>query len=172
MKTCSHCGLEKASDSFHSDRRSKDGLTRKCKACTSTYQEQYRAQNREMVLAKKRAYRKANREAEAVRHRAWAEKNHKSNVSYHRDWHLLRKYNLSAVEWDAMFEAQGRICAICGDPKSHSRNGWHTDHCHETNQVRGILCHHCNIALGHIRDSPDLALKLYSYLSGKLPFAA
>lgn len=42
-------------------------------------------------------------------------------------------------------------CVICG-----SQGPLVVDHCHMTNAVRGILCNHCNIALGHFKDDVDL----------------
>jgi hypothetical protein len=59
----------------------------------------------------------------------------------------LRKYGITLVEWEAMFERQERTCAICRRAQTNG-HGWHTDHCHETGKVRGILCHDCNVALG------------------------
>src|SRR6516164_1523586 len=59
----------------------------------------------------------------------------------------LRRYGLTPEQWEALFDSQGRACGICkrATPNGH---GWHTDHCHSTNKVRGILCHDCNIAVG------------------------
>lgn len=37
-------------------------------------------------------------------------------------------------------------CGICG--KGLDSLKWDIDHCHETNKVRGLLCHACNIWLG------------------------
>jgi hypothetical protein len=49
-------------------------------------------------------------------------------------------------------------CAICGDPATHY------DHNHVTGMVRGTLCARCNLALGHLRDRPELARLAALYL--------
>ena len=38
------------------------------------------------------------------------------------------------------------------------------DHCHETNQIRGLLCSSCNIGLGQFQDSIKLLSKAIDYL--------
>lgn len=35
-------------------------------------------------------------------------------------------------------------------------NNWHTDHCHTTGKVRGILCGWCNTALGKFQEDPNI----------------
>ena len=42
-------------------------------------------------------------------------------------------------------------CVICGSTEKLVVN-----HCHTTNQIRGMLCNHCNRGLGHFRDDPEL----------------
>lgn len=82
------------------------------------------------------------------------------------DTHLRKKYGITSLEKDAMLRAQGGNCAICGtaDPGVSS---WHTDHCHTTGSVRGILCTNCNRGLGHFQDSIENLQAAISYL--KLP---
>lgn len=58
---------------------------------------------------------------------------------------LSYRYGLSLDDWTHIFEEQGCKCAICG---THETKQWHTDHCHTTNKVRGILCAACNRNLG------------------------
>ncbi len=53
----------------------------------------------------------------------------------------------------------GASCAICG-----SLEDLKVDHCHETGEIRGVLCHHCNVALGHMRDDPERLRKAADYL--------
>ena len=38
------------------------------------------------------------------------------------------------------------------------------DHNHETNNVRGLLCHNCNVAVGHMQDDYKIAERLAKYL--------
>jgi len=59
----------------------------------------------------------------------------------------LRKYGITLEQWEALFDRQGRTCAICRRTEANG-HGWHTDHCHATGKVRGILCHDCNFAIG------------------------
>jgi hypothetical protein len=77
----------------------------------------------------------------------------------------LRKYKITPVEWDKLFEQQGKVCAICKDPYAGWKRGtWHTDHDHKTGIVRGILCHHCNHMLGAAKDNPDCLIEGAKYL--------
>lgn len=63
-----------------------------------------------------------------------------------------------------LLNKQGGVCAICAIPIS-GKNA-HTDHCHSTKEVRGILCRKCNLALGHVRDSTEVLRAMIKYLEG------
>lgn len=72
-----------------------------------------------------------------------------------------RRYGLTIDEYDALFEAQGGLCAICGEPDVTGRRVA-VDHDHVTGRVRGLLCGRCNMFVGLIeRGLLDAAL---SYL--------
>ena len=38
------------------------------------------------------------------------------------------------------------------------------DHNHTTGQVRGLLCHSCNVALGAVKEQEDILMACISYL--------
>lgn len=59
------------------------------------------------------------------------------------------RYGITVEDYNRMFAEQGGRCGICGSDKS-GRNGYHfaVDHCHNTGQVRGLLCIRCNASLG------------------------
>lgn len=80
-----------------------------------------------------------------------------------RDRYYLRRYGLTKEEADEI-KAQG--CAICGRTEAPGRwgNGMHIDHDHTTGIVRGVLCHGCNVSLGHFQDDPDLLEQAVAYL--------
>lgn len=80
---------------------------------------------------------------------------------YFRDHSLRKRYGISSVEWDALFETQDCACALCGRTQA---NRWHTDHDHATGTVRGILCWGCNSSLGHLGDSVAGLEKAIAYL--------
>ena len=73
------------------------------------------------------------------------------------------KYNMSREDREELIQKQNRQCAICGyffKSEKHT----HIDHCHTTNKVRGILCTHCNVALGLLKDSPEILKSAIKYL--------
>lgn len=56
LKTCASCHAEKSLASFYARKKSPDGLSYLCKQCDKERSAAYRNQNRESLLAKKRAY--------------------------------------------------------------------------------------------------------------------
>lgn len=89
------------------------------------------------------------------RQQAAYEKLHKHDrniVISRRDSRLRLKYRLTPAQFDSMLIAQDGRCGICNEPLSDKL---HIDHDHRTKQLRGILCRHCNIGLGHFFDDPS-----------------
>ncbi len=77
---------------------------------------------------------------------------------------LKRFYNMSVEEYNALLSTQGNVCAICGCNEPGGRGRWHVDHNHLTGINRGLLCHHCNVGLGHFFDDAGLLRKAAIYL--------
>ena len=84
--------------------------------------------------------------------KTWAKAHPAEWKVYMRRAKLKGKYGMTIEEYDRMFLAQGCRCACCGSDNPNGNN-WHIDHNHETNVVRGVLCHTCNVGLGHFKDS-------------------
>ena len=81
-----------------------------------------------------------------------------------RDYHLRARYGMTEEEVNGLIEKQNGICPICqAEP-----NSWHVDHDHDTGVVRGVLCHHCNTALGNFRDDVKLLERAIAHLRGEL----
>lgn len=55
-------------------------------------------------------------------------------------------------------------CQICQTPFTENTRFIHLDHCHTTNEIRGVLCHNCNIGLGCFKDNPDFLKGAIEYL--------
>lgn len=84
---------------------------------------------------------------------------------------VLAKYGLTLEEWEEMQASVRYSCEACGehvgDGRPHPITGEPflvIDHNHTTGKVRGVLCSSCNIALGHLKDSPDRIRGLLKYL--------
>jgi hypothetical protein len=73
---------------------------------------------------------------------------------------LKALYGLTVGEADALIAAG---CAVCGATVSVNGKRLSIDHCHTTGRVRGVLCHGCNLALGAMRESPELIRRLAAY---------
>lgn len=82
---------------------------------------------------------------------------------------LETKYNITLEHYEDLLKKQNYRCAICKTNKPKGRNKkFHVDHDHETGKVRGLLCHHCNVALGSFFDSIDNLNKAIEYLKESL----
>jgi hypothetical protein len=60
-----------------------------------------------------------------------------------------RLYGLSPIAYRDMLAKQQSRCGLCDKEMT---NHIAVDHDHHTGRVRGLLCKHCNLALGHLED--------------------
>jgi hypothetical protein len=108
-----------------------------------------------------------------------------SRAEYMRDWQVKRRagdrlhdfanslkrfHGISLDDYERLLDAQGGKCAICGrgegrkDERTGTAYRYAVDHCHATNELRGLLCSMCNHAIGYLDDSPELLRRAIAYL--------
>lgn len=143
MRRCGQCGKEKLLSDFYVRKASKDGLQYTCKSCSNARVNRIRAKNRD--------YMKTYIKSEAGK---TSQRKHK----------LKKNYGISESQYNEMLELQNYSCACCKASEPGGRGRWHVDHCHVSGLVRGLLCHSCNIGIGHLGDSVDGVEKALIYL--------
>lgn len=95
---------------------------------------------------------------------------HRTSTDKTHAQHLRWTYGLSLEDYNKIYDRQRGRCAICQRKPhqipSRQRRRLVVDHDHTTEQVRGLLCHDCNLALGLFRDNPVLIEAAMAYLKG------
>jgi hypothetical protein len=129
------------------------------------------SENKDRINAERRAETGEKRERTRARNRAQYANmtpEQRANWSaYMYSYGLKRRFKIPLVRWLALFHLQGERCACC---RSRDPRGvrWHTDHNHETGEIRGILCCKCNQLLGQLGDNERAVemwtLRFTSYL--------
>lgn len=144
MKTCTLCGEDKPLDDFYNDGRKEGRKLSRCKTCITLYNNKWRENNKD-------------------RSRAAARNRYKIEPLKHKVKRIKSKYGISEEKYLEMLTAQGNKCAIC---RTHfdELHMAHTDHCHTTGKVRGILCFTCNRGIGLFKDNPDFLYSAARYL--------
>lgn len=138
MKTCTKCGEVKPLAEFHVRRASRDGLAPKCKPCNGRHVAEWKRAHPERVNANNKASRARTDQA-----------------AYWRE----RRYGLSPEAYLHLLDEQANACAICGEAADLV-----VDHCHDTLEVRGLLCRRCNLGLGYFLDDPSRLDAAQKYL--------
>jgi hypothetical protein len=133
-KICTKCKKKKSLGEFSIDKRHRDGKASSCKECDKTYKKQYYKDNKERYLKNQR----------------------KRNLKI--------KFNLTADDYNRMFEEQQGCCAICGTHQNEFDRKLSVDHDHSNGKIRGLLCTWCNVRLPHVEDI-EFVIKAKKYLS-------
>lgn len=168
-KVCGDCKHRKPVSEFNKHYGKPRSHCKKCHSAASKrwndgnkehrarYVKDWHASNLETVRGHKRKYEHGMTTEQIAR---------RKDYLYWR--HIRINYGLTPEAWRSMCAAQGGLCALCRKPGRTGRNGkFDVDHCHETGRVRGLLCRHCNIALGILGDTPDKMEMVMSYLRGR-----
>jgi hypothetical protein len=162
MKQCKKCGASKPLDDFYRAAGTRDGHRGDCKACSSEDKRRRYLANTQAAIDRVRRWQQANPERVNATQRARRAK--PEAKLRERAGHLMRKYGMTIEQYDAMLEAQGGGCFICGRPPREDIS-LHVDHDHSTGKVRGILCFCCNNALADFQEDPELLKKAATYVS-------
>lgn len=141
--------------------RNRDRIVARVRAKYADRTEAQKAEDR----AKRLEWRLNNVEKKKADDKAWCEANRdRKTLADRRGW-LRRERGITHEQYDALVNAQGGKCAICGGPpRGNSKKYFHVDHDHETGAVRGLLCFPCNASLGMLKDDTDLLRKAIQYL--------
>ncbi len=86
---------------------------------------------------------------------------------------LKTKYGLSYEEYAKMYLNQSGKCKVCQieisiESQLNDHQTACVDHNHDTGEVRGLLCNHCNRAIGLMKENVSNIRLLAEYLEGKL----
>lgn len=82
---------------------------------------------------------------------------------YNKTIYRFKKYGITEQDFQRTLEKQKNCCTICQKPFT-SRNAVRIDHNHKTLKFRGLLCHHCNVAIGHLNDDINILKQAIKYL--------
>ena len=90
---------------------------------------------------------------------------HKSS----RSNHLQRQFSITEAQYNLMLKSQENKCAICNQPETakHQSGGIKNlavDHDHKTFKIRGLLCMHCNQAIGKFKHNIKTLKQAILYL--------
>lgn len=72
-------------------------------------------------------------------------------------------YKLEPWQYDKLWNKQKGMCGICMSSLVKDRST-HIDHNHTSGHVRGLLCHHCNTALGLFKEDTITLRAAISYM--------
>mgnify|MGYP007071567809 CR=1 FL=1 len=134
-KTCTRCGGVKTRADFYRMRHLPNAIHSICKECEKTSQ---KVKNKTNPARLKMINRRSK---------------------------LKRAFGITLEQYAEMLQAQGNCCAICKTKKPGGKdNVFHVDHCHLSGHIRGLLCHFCNVGLGHFKEEPKLLNKAMGYL--------
>lgn len=150
-KMCTKCKTEKPLSDFRHRKEMLDGHRSSCRECDVKDSTAYRKKNLEKVKMYSKNYLKLRS---------------KHTAKQKRKWYLKTNYDIGVEDYDSMYIEQGGRCAICGMHQSEIKRSLFVDHCHETEAIRGLLCHKCNLLLGHADDNTEILTNAIKYLGG------
>ncbi len=102
--------------------------------------------------------------------RQWAQDNPEKQRLQQKKNNLFQRFGIRLPEYLELLQKQNGVCAICFQPEifregnSRQLKALTVDHDHKTGQIRGLLCHRCNLGLGHFRDDIDFMANAVQYV--------
>lgn len=146
VKKCSRCKEIKPVDEFGITAGTPTGLSYYCKLCASTRVADFHKQHPE-------------------KHREYAREWGRMNPDKKAAIALKNRLGVPHDTYATMLAKQDGKCAICGTTKPGVRlKRFHVDHCHDTGDIRALLCSTCNTGLGFFKHNVEIIHSAIAYL--------
>ena len=120
----------------------------------------YREKNKEGIKDYQKAYREKNKEEIKAKKKTY----YKKNKEKHKASQLKIRYGIGLHEYNLILTEQKGKCACCGIHQNELTMNLAVDHDHDTGLIRGLLCMHCNTAIGMLGDNIEGLMKALNYL--------
>ncbi|MCK9459672.1 MAG: endonuclease VII domain-containing protein [Proteobacteria bacterium] len=147
---------------------------------SKAYGAKYRSLHKEEVYGKQKEWKDAHKkelaEKQRKRRQSNPDKYQKYNTEEYKKILTGLRYKLNADQIECVYSLTN--CPICerefiqGATSKKRIDGKKCkrviDHDHTTGNVRGVICHHCNVMLGHAQDNVDTLINAIKYLNGEL----
>jgi hypothetical protein len=134
-KICGSCHQLKDISEFSLDNYKLDGHDSRCKICSNKRTKIYYNINKKELIKKR------------------------VNTRY------IQKYNMTSKQKKEMIKNQNYRCLCCGcDLRKIPQKLRCIDHDHVKNNVRGVLCHFCNLSLGMMNEDIEKLKLLIIYI--------
>jgi hypothetical protein len=105
--------------------------------------------------------------------KAWGERN-KERIYENKkgkrkpEWNLRYLYHIPKGDYEKLLTIQNKQCWICGrlhdETIPRGRGKLQIDHDHDTDKIRGLLCHNCNVILGLCHEDKSVLLQMIKYI--------
>lgn len=187
-RTCSLCKKNKPDDEFK-------GCLKSCNSCRE-YQREYYQQNTERIKSRSRRrqlsnaedikkyradYYQKNKKKMNAASKRWQQENleacNKKKREYYQNNKTLihrqrkaRRYGLTLEELQNLESICA--CQVCGVSvewanRAVAKDDAVIDHCHESGEVRGVLCRTCNAGIGLLGDTAESLQNAINYLKSR-----
>lgn len=145
-KVCSFCKKSKPLTEYWKQSKTSNRIHSRCKECMK---DEYYLWNHSLK----------GKVSRHLRNKRFYKKHHESCL----DEHLRQKFGVPKGTYQRMIVKQKNRCAVCNKKESWNRR-LSLDHNHKTNEVRGLLCHKCNSAIGFAQENTKILKLMIQYL--------
>jgi len=175
-KSCTKCGVKKGLSEFVKRSRNKSGYGNWCKECSNSNRREWvKIKQLKTAPVEKHCYScgKTQQDYKFYNNISSPDGLHsmckvcvseygKRNKKRFTKQKRFRKYNITEEQYDFLLWSQDNKCACCGNKFDTDTR---IDHCHDTGEIRGILCNRCNVGLGMFLDGINRLQKACQYLA-------
>jgi hypothetical protein len=179
MKECSGCRESKPLEDFYVSERSKQGRSARCRPCHLAHNKLNNEKKRSSKICafckstvsrlwykgpKCEACYKVEARTRPEFKEYYRKRNEDPRIKERStDTYLRRKYGIGLNDKKIMYASQRGLCEICAEPMSTLTDA-NVDHHHGSGAVRALLCHHCNVSIGLLKEDVERIKKVIGYL--------